>query len=83
MIKKTCRIPPSMSPKDKYKLQKNGAQSMHEKNLLRAGFEPATYGYLFDYAIYSPPLYQLSYRRGIERWEFTLAMQTAEGILTF
>ena len=72
-----------MSPKDKYKLQKNGAQSMHEKNLLRAGFEPATYGYLFDYAIYSPPLYQLSYRRGIERWEFTLAMQTAEGILTF
>ena len=44
MIKKTCRIPPSKSPKDKYKLQKNGAQSMHEKYLLRAGFEPATYG---------------------------------------
>ena len=30
--------------------------------LLRAGFEPATYGYLTSYD-YSPPLYQLSYRR--------------------
>ena len=30
--------------------------------LLRAGFEPATYGFLNKYN-YSPPLYQLSYRR--------------------
>ena len=31
--------------------------------LLRAGFEPATYGCLSHVANYSPPLYQLSYRR--------------------
>ena len=31
--------------------------------LLRAGFEPATYGYLPQASNYSPPLYQLSYRR--------------------
>ena len=30
----------------------------------RAGFEPATYGYL-SWANYSPPLYQLSYRGGL------------------
>ncbi len=30
-------------------------------NILRARFEPATYGFL--YYPYSPPLYQLSYRR--------------------
>ena len=30
--------------------------------LLRAGFEPATYGFLLS-SNYSPPLYQLSYRR--------------------
>ena len=36
-----------------------------KKYFLRAGFEPATYGYLtiFKEANYSPPLYQLSYRR--------------------
>ncbi len=33
---------------------------MQKKKILRAGFEPATYGYLHHY---SPPLYQLSYRR--------------------
>ena len=33
-----------------------------KQKLLRAGFEPATYGYLTMYN-YSPPLYQLSYRR--------------------
>ena len=32
------------------------------KKILRAGFEPATYGCLTMY-YYSPPLYQLSYRR--------------------
>ena len=32
------------------------------KKLLRAGFEPATYGFL-TWNNYSPPLYQLSYRR--------------------
>ena len=36
-----------------------------KQKLLRAGFEPATYGYLTMYN-YSPPLYQLSYRRGDE-----------------
>ena len=30
---------------------------------LRAGFEPATYGFLWETTNYSPPLYQLSYRR--------------------
>ena len=40
-----------------YKEEKN------KKNLLRAGFEPATYGCLSFLANYSPPLYQLSYRR--------------------
>lgn len=34
-----------------------------KKILLRAGFEPATYGFLQCSANYSPPLYQLSYRR--------------------
>ena len=33
-----------------------------KQKFLRAGFEPATYGYLTMYN-YSPPLYQLSYRR--------------------
>ena len=33
-----------------------------KQNILRAGFEPATYGYLTIHN-YSPPLYQLSYRR--------------------
>ena len=33
------------------------------KIILRAGVEPATYGFLTT--CYSPPLYQLSYRR---RW---------------
>ena len=33
-----------------------------KQKLLRAGFEPATYGCLTLYN-YSPPLYQLSYRR--------------------
>ena len=32
----------------------------NKKKFLRAGFEPATYGFLL---LYSPPLYQLSYRR--------------------
>ena len=32
------------------------------QKILRAGFEPATYGCLTNYN-YSPPLYQLSYRR--------------------
>ena len=32
------------------------------QKILRAGFEPATYGCLTEYN-YSPPLYQLSYRR--------------------
>ena len=31
------------------------------QNVLRAGFEPATYGCLL--LLYSPPLYQLSYQR--------------------
>ena len=31
-----------------------------KKSILRTGFEPVTYGYLYHY---SPPLYQLSYRR--------------------
>lgn len=32
--------------------------------LLRAGFEPATYGFpSLSFTAYSPPLYQLSYRR--------------------
>ena len=34
-----------------------------EKKFLRAGFEPATYGFLLALDLYSPPLYQLSYRR--------------------
>ena len=34
---------------------------------LRAGFEPATYGLLTMYN-YSPPLYQLSYRRMYGKW---------------
>ena len=34
-----------------------------KKYFLRAGFEPATYGFLHCSAYYSPPLYQLSYRR--------------------
>ena len=37
-----------------------------KKNLLRAGFEPATYGFLHCSTYYSPPLYQLSYRRMTE-----------------
>ena len=32
------------------------------ENVLRAGFEPATYGFL-NFHRYSPPLYQLSYQR--------------------
>ena len=32
-----------------------------KRKILRAGFEPATYGCLF--LLYSPPLYQLSYQR--------------------
>ena len=35
---------------------------MNFSKILRAGFEPATYGCLI-YHNYSPPLYQLSYRR--------------------
>ena len=47
--------------------------SNYGKKLLRAGFEPATYGYLTMYN-YSPPLYQLSYRRCdvrqlIQQWD--------------
>ena len=34
------------------------------QNVLRAGFEPATYGCL--QLLYSPPLYQLSYQRHVE-----------------
>ena len=39
------------------KRKKRREKKLH---ILRAGFEPATYGWLFHY---SPPLYQLSYRR--------------------
>ena len=39
------------------------ASTKVQKTFLRAGFEPATYGSLFVIANYSPPLYQLSYRR--------------------
>ena len=35
------------------------------KELLRTGFEPVTYGCLHSNSFYSPPLYQLSYRRMI------------------
>ena len=35
-------------------------------SILRAGFEPATYGCLKLHHLYSPPLYQLSYRRVLE-----------------
>jgi len=38
-----------------------------QKNFLRAGFEPATYGCL-SITVYSPPLYQLSYQRRYETW---------------
>ena len=34
---------------------------LDKNNILRTGFEPVTYGLLFN--LYSPPLYQLSYRR--------------------
>ena len=37
-------------------------ENLIKKNILRAGFEPATYG-LLPFSNYSPPLYQLSYRR--------------------
>lgn len=40
------------------------AMCVEKTSLLRAGFEPATYGSLHcQYSLYSPPLYQLSYRR--------------------
>ena len=41
---------------------KNGCSTSNGQKFLRAGFEPATYGYL-TLNNYSPPLYQLSYRR--------------------
>ena len=40
---------------------------MNFSKILRAGFEPATYGCLI-YHNYSPPLYQLSYRR-LDEWQ--------------
>ena len=40
-----------------------GWPEAEKKLLLRAGFEPATYGSLHVVNLYSPPLYQLSYRR--------------------
>ena len=40
---------------------KQKEEKKKRKKFLRAGFEPATYGLLYHH--YSPPLYQLSYRR--------------------
>ena len=49
------------------KKKKKKERRKKKKSLLRAGFEPATYGFLSEQALhcanYSPPLYQLSYRR--------------------
>ena len=49
------------------KLEKDSRVASNEKlkkikTFPRAGFEPATYGFLQCSAYYSPPLYQLSYR---------------------
>lgn len=50
-----------------YNHQFENVAAIEKKNLLRAGFEPATYGFLHCRAYYSPPLYQLSYRRMTEK----------------
>ena len=50
-------------PRAKSRHQRRRGKRRKKVNLLRAGFEPTTYGCPFSSSNYSPPLYQLSYRR--------------------
>ena len=47
----------------KGRVKEKKKKEKEKKKVLRAGFEPATYGFLCISNHYSPPLYQLSYRR--------------------